>query len=93
VLLVPTRTTYRAQSRFDTPEERVRRNLEFELDLMDATNVVVTTDQSCVGMAGRMPTNAFRIPALPSISRKKVMSRPSPATSGTRSATTWARRC
>jgi hypothetical protein len=44
VLLVPTRTTYRAQSRFDTPEERVRRNLEFELDLMDATNVVVTTN-------------------------------------------------
>jgi hypothetical protein len=28
----------------DTPEERVRRNLEFQLDLMDATNVVVTTN-------------------------------------------------
>ena len=38
------RTKYPAQSRFDTPEERVKRNLEFQLDLMDATNVVVTTN-------------------------------------------------
>ena len=38
------RTEYPAQSRFDTPEERVKRNLEFQLDLMDASNVVVTTN-------------------------------------------------
>ena len=38
------RTQSPAQSRFDTPEERVRRNLEFQLDLMDAANVVVTTN-------------------------------------------------
>ena len=31
------RTEYPAQSRFDTPEERVKHNLEFQLDLMDAT--------------------------------------------------------
>jgi hypothetical protein len=33
-----------SRSRFDTPEERVRRNLELHLDLMDAMNVVVTTN-------------------------------------------------
>ena len=38
------RTEYPAQSRFDTPEERVKRSLEFQLDLMDASNVVVTTN-------------------------------------------------
>jgi hypothetical protein len=38
------RSEYPAQSRFDTPEERVKRNLEFQLDLMDATNVVVRRD-------------------------------------------------
>ena len=35
---------YPAQSRFDTPEERVRRNVELPLDLMDAMNVVVSTN-------------------------------------------------
>ena len=38
------RTKYPAQSRFDTPEERVKRNLEFQLEPMDAANVVVTTN-------------------------------------------------
>jgi hypothetical protein len=38
------RTKSPAQSRFDTPEERVKRNLQFQLDLMDATNIVVTTN-------------------------------------------------
>src|SRR5215217_163061 len=38
------RTEYPAQSRFDTPEERVKRNLQFQFDLMDATNIVVTTN-------------------------------------------------
>jgi hypothetical protein len=38
------RTKYPAQSRFDTPEERVKRNLQFQLELMDATNVVVMTN-------------------------------------------------
>jgi hypothetical protein len=38
------RTEYPAQSRFGTPEECVKRNLEFQLDLMDATSVVVTSN-------------------------------------------------
>jgi hypothetical protein len=38
------RTEYPAQSRFDTPEERVKRNLEQQLYLLDATNIVVTTN-------------------------------------------------
>ena len=38
------RTKLPAQSRFDTGEERVRRNLELQLELMDASNVVVTTN-------------------------------------------------
>jgi hypothetical protein len=38
------RTKYRKQSRFDTPEERVKRNLKLQLDMMHATNVVVTTN-------------------------------------------------
>jgi hypothetical protein len=38
------RTEYPAQSRFDTPEERVKRNLQFQFDLMNAANVVVTTN-------------------------------------------------
>jgi hypothetical protein len=38
------RTKYPAQSCFDTPEERVKRNLGFQLDLMDASKVVVTTN-------------------------------------------------
>src|SRR5437870_5321142 len=38
------RTKYQAQSRFDTAEERVKRNLELQLDLMDATKIVVTTN-------------------------------------------------
>jgi hypothetical protein len=38
------RTEYPAQSRFDTPEEKVKRNLEFQFDLMDATNIVVTSN-------------------------------------------------
>jgi hypothetical protein len=38
------RTEYSAQSRFDTPEERVKRNLKAQLDMMNATNVVVTTN-------------------------------------------------
>lgn len=36
------RTRYPAQSRFDTPEERVKRNLEQQLYLLDATNIIVT---------------------------------------------------
>jgi hypothetical protein len=53
---------YPAQSRFDTPEERVKRNLQFQFDLMNATNVVVTTMQrktrldaggwECQGLSG-----------------------------------------
>jgi hypothetical protein len=38
------RTNSPAQSRFDTPEERVKRNLELQLDLMDAPTSVVTTN-------------------------------------------------
>lgn len=38
------RTKFPARSRFDTPEERVKRNLERELDLLEAANVVVTTN-------------------------------------------------
>jgi hypothetical protein len=38
------RIEYPAQSRFDTPEERVKRNLEAQLDMMNASNVVVTTN-------------------------------------------------
>jgi hypothetical protein len=56
------RTEYPAQSRFDTPEERVKRNLQFQFDLMNATNVVVTTTLSFAGMGGRMPTSASLTP-------------------------------
>ena len=37
------RAKHPAQCRFDTPEERLKRNLEFQLDRIDASNVVVTT--------------------------------------------------
>jgi hypothetical protein len=56
------RTEYPAQSRFDTPEERVKRNLQFQFDLRNATNVVVTTTLSLAGMGGRMPTSASLTP-------------------------------
>lgn len=38
------RTKSPVRSRFDTPEEKVKRSLETQLDLMKATNVVVTTN-------------------------------------------------
>lgn len=38
------RTKYPLRSRFDTAEERVKRNLENQLYMMDATSVVVTTN-------------------------------------------------
>ena len=38
------RTQRRLRSRFDTPEERVKRNLKLQLDMMQATNIVVTTN-------------------------------------------------
>jgi len=54
------RTKYPAQSRFETPEERVKRNLEFQLDLMDATNVVVTTNSELRRDGRPTPTSALR---------------------------------
>jgi hypothetical protein len=82
------RSKYPAQSRFDTPEERVKRNLEFQLDLMDASNVVVTTNVELRRDGRPYANQRISDTGVAVSSHAKAVSRPLPATSGTRSATT-----
>jgi hypothetical protein len=81
------RTKYPAQSRFDTPEERVRRNLEFQLDLMDAANVVATTNSELRRDGRPYANQRISDTGVAVYFTRKVVSRPSLVTSGTRSAT------
>ena len=77
---------YPAQSRFDTPEERVRRNLELPLDLMDAVNVVEQLRAAQPRPAVFQPKHHGLGCGL--FHNGKAASRPSLATNGTLSATT-----
>jgi hypothetical protein len=63
----------------------VKRNLEFQLDLMNASNVAVTTNIELRRDGQPYANQRIFDTGVAVYSREKVVSRPSPAISGTRS--------